>query len=350
MLIELLILSILLIVAPMMVGTFFTGVDNSVAKLPFRWISGQVLLWAGFQVISIFFILMMETFSKVVLSFNIFTVAITVTAAIYYLAKRSKRQGKLQTVGEKNKWTYALWSCFAVLFIVQIVCAVFLAYEEGDDAFYVAVSNATVNSDQMYRILPYTGLYTELDVRHGLAPFPIWVAYLARMSGMHVTTVAQIVLPVVLIAMAYSLYYCIGKVILSDKQKFLPLYMIITAVMVLYGGYTTYSAENFLLVRSAQGKAVLAAIVIPFLFLLLYLLVEKVQKDEKVGAKSWVLLTLVQTTACLCSTLGTVLTCMLVAIVGFCILICYRKWKLLVPMAVSCIPPAIFAGLYFFVG
>ena len=28
----------------------------------------------------------------------------------------------------------------------------------------------------MYQKLPYTGMSTELDVRHGLAPFPIWIA------------------------------------------------------------------------------------------------------------------------------------------------------------------------------
>ena len=350
MLIEVLILSLLLIVAPLIVGTLFTGVDNTVAKLPFRWISGQVLLWAGFQLVSIPFILKTEPFSKVVVCFNVFTVAMAVIAAVYYLAKKSKRQADLRVVREKNKKTCVMWIIFWLLFATQIFCAIFLAYEEGDDAFYVAVSNATVNSDYMYVILPYTGLYTGLDARHGLAPFPMWVSYLARMSGMHVTTVAQVALPIVLIAMAYSLYYCIGKVLLAGKQKFLPLYMIITAVMVLYGGYTTYSAENFLLVRSAQGKAVLAAIVIPFLFLLLFLLVERVQKEEKVGVSVWILLTLAQTAACLCSTLGTVLTCMLVAIVGLCVLACYKKWKLLIPMVASCIPPVIYAGLYFLVG
>lgn len=347
---QILILCLLLIVVPIVVGTLFTGVDNSVAKLPFRWISGQILLWAGFQLVSIPFILQTKEFSKVVFCFNCLTVVLILAAVVYYLLQRRKRHAKLKVVGEKNKTTYILWTAFALLLAVQFLCAIFLAYEEGDDAFYVAVSNATVNSNHMYLILPYTGLFTGLDVRHGLAPFPIWVSYLADMSGMHVTTVAQIALPLVLIAMAYSLYYCIGKMLLAGKQKFLPFYMIITAVMVLYGGYTTYSAENFLLVRSAQGKAVLAAIVIPFLFLLLYLLVERLQKEEKMGAGFWGLLTLTQTAACLCSTLGTVLTCMLTAIVGVCILVCYKKWKLLFPMAASCIPPVCYAALYFLLG
>lgn len=350
MLIEILILSLLLIVAPIVVGTFFTGVDNSVAKLPFRWISGQILLWAGFQLICVPFVLTGSRFTQVVSWFNSFTIVMVVMAVIYYFAGKRKEGPNLQLAERKDKIYYVVWGISLILLAVQLLCAVFLAYEEGDDAFYVAISTTTESSDYMYKTLPYTGQSTELDVRHGLAPFPIWVAYLARMSGMPPVTVAQIALPLVLIVMSYALYYCVGKVILAGKLKSLPLFMVIVEVMILYGGYTTYSAENFLLVRSAQGKAVLAAIVIPFLFMMMYILVERLQKEEKINIRFWVLLVLVQTAGCLCSTLGSVLTCMLVAIVGLCVLVCYKKWKMLIPMAVSCIPPVCYAALYFLMG
>ena len=43
----------------------------------------------------------------------------------------------------------------------------------------------------MYQKIPYTGMNTELDVRHGLAPFPIWIAWLARMTGISTVVVAK---------------------------------------------------------------------------------------------------------------------------------------------------------------
>ena len=44
----------------------------------------------------------------------------------------------------------------------------------------------------MYQKLPYTGMSTELDVRHGLAPFPIWIAWLSQMTGIATVAVAQL--------------------------------------------------------------------------------------------------------------------------------------------------------------
>lgn len=349
-LVWILILGLLLIVAPVIVGTLFTGVDEAVDKLPFRWISGQILLWAGFQAICVPFVLLKQSFSAVVLCFNIFTVAVVVVAVLYYLSKRGKSKAKLRVVEQTSKYTYLLWGIFVVLLLAQLLAAAFLAYEEGDDAYYVAISTITAESDGMYMKHAYTGGSTGLDARHGLAPFPVWVAYLARMSGMPSVMVAQVALPMVLIVMAYALYYCIGKTVLREKKKWLPLFMIIVEVMVLYGGYTTYSAENFLLVRTAQGKAVIAGIVIPLLFLLMFLLVEKLQKDEKMKLSYWILLAFVQMAGCLCSTLGTLLTCMLVGIVGLCVLVCYRRWKLLFPMAACCIMPVCYAALYFVAG
>lgn len=349
MFIQILILVLLLIAVPLMVGTLFWEKGKSVSQIPFCWISGQILLWAGFQLICVPFVLAEKRFETVIGVFNGFT-AVMVVLALVLGIKKAKVKKTFRVVKERDKTRLFLWGIVVLLLAVQLLCAVFLAYEEGDDAYYVAISTAAVKSGHMYKTIPYTGMTTELDVRHGLAPFPIWGAYLAKVSGMPAVTVAQIALPVVVIAMAYALYYCIGKAILAGKQKFLPLFMIIVEVMVLYGGYTTYSAENFLLVRSAQGKAVISAIVIPFMFLLLYELLERLQKEEKVKPGDWLLLLLTQTAGCLCSTLGTLLTCMLAAIVGMCIIVCYRKWKMLLPMATCCIPPVCYAILYFWIG
>lgn len=348
--IQLLILGLIFIVIPTIVGSLFIKEGETAGKWPFMWISGQILLWAVFQVVCVPFILMEQKFSAVVLVFNILTGLLGLAGGVCLLRKR-KTGNVLKVVKEKaSAGTFVLWGLFAVLLLVQVLAAVFLAYEEGDDAFYVAISTSTVDSDFMYDKLPYTGGATGLDARHGLAPFPIWIAYLARMTGMETVTMAQIGAPIALILMTYGLYYCIGKALLKNRESMLPLFMVLVEGIVLFGGYTTYSAENFLLVRTSQGKAVLANIVIPLLFLLLYRLVDKVQKEEKAGISFWLLLAFTMMTGCLCSTLGTLLVCMLVGVVGLCVLLCYRKWKVLIPMMACCVPPVAFAALYFLMG
>ena len=226
---------------------------------------------------------------------------------------------------------------------------VFYAYEEGDDAFYIAISTITQDADTMYRKLPYTGGFTGLDVRHSLAPFPIWIAYLARMSGMPAVSVAQIILPLSLIGMAYAIYYLIAARLFKGQENRIPIFMIFVELLVLFGGYSVYTVENFLLVRASQGKAVIANIILPVLFYLLMLIMDKLQENEKVSVKIWFLMTFTCMAGCLCTTLGTILTCMLVGCGGLVGAVCYRKPKILVPMAMSCIIPVGIALLYFLV-
>ena len=348
--VQILILTILLILVPTAVGGIAAKVDNGLA---FRWVSGQIILWAGFQVICVPMILAQRDFRDVVTLFSGYTAAMVLLAAAIGVRRHAKRfPGNVPRNGSREKDAVALllWVCVAVLLLIQLVLACVLAYEEGDDAFYVAVSSITADSNSMYQVLPYTGGATGLDIRHSLAPMPIWVAYVARISGMRAVTVAQIALPVVLIVMSYAVYYLLGQRLFSDGMRKPALFMLAIQFLVLFGGYSTYSAENFLLVRTAQGKSVMANIVIPFQLYLLLMILEKLQDEEKTGAGVWLMVTLTMITGCLCSTQGTLLICMLLGIVGLCILVCYRKWRI-IPIMLGCgIFPVGMALLYFGLG
>lgn len=347
MIVQILILIFFLVPVPMVVGGIAAKVDTG---LPFRWISGQIILWAGFQIICVPMILVNRNFQVVVILFSVYTAAMVLFAIVAEIRRQVKGvSGNVSRNRSREKDTVAqlLWVCVAVLVLTQLVLACVLAYDEGDDAFYVAISTVTEATDSMYKILPYTGGSAGMDIRHLLAPMPIWVAYVARVSGMRAVTVAQIALPVVLIVMSYAIYYLLGRRLFSDGMRKPALFMLVIQFLVLFGGYSTYSAENFLLVRTAQGKSVMANIVIPFLLYLLLVILEKLQVEEKTGAGIWGMVALTMISGCLCSTQGSLLNCMLLGIVGLCILVCYRQWKLL-PVMVGCgFFPAGMAFLYF---
>ncbi len=358
--VQLVILAVMLLAVPFLAGGVFVDMRRSCSGLLSRWVSGQMLLWAGFELISVPMILAERQFPEVVRLFLAYTAFVIVLALVLETVRR-KRAPMLQSAsapcraaagehGKKTAVTMALWCLAACLLLVQLVLACLLAYEEGDDAFYVGITTATTESETMYRTLPYTGMGTSMDMRHALAPFPIWVSFLARVSGMHGVTVAQIVLPVVLITMCYGIYYIIGTHLFKRGSKKLPLFMLLLECLVLFGGYSLYSAENFLLVRTAQGKAVLANIVLPFLFLQLYLLLEKLQNGKPAGVRYWLTVACVMVTGCLCSTQGTQLTGMLLGIIGCCAVAVYRRWKLLLPMAGCCIVPGVLLLLYMRLG
>lgn len=345
--VRLLWLAVLVFVLPACVGNCFAGVDKPHKNIVFLWISGQILLWAGFQVICVPVILTEGRLEKVVLWYGVYITGLLVVSAVLWF--RNHKGPKAVWTQKPDREAVILWVIFGVLLLLQLVLAVVMVYNDGDDAYYVAISTAAQESGKMYQKLPYTGMSTELDVRHGLAPFPIWIAWLSQMTGIATVAVAKTLLPVALISMTYGVFYLIGSRGLSQGKN-LPLFLICTEVLVLFGDYSFYTVENFMIARSRQGKAALGSILIPMIFFLLLLLFRRLQEKQKITVGFWILLTAVMTSCCLASTMGALLACMLVGTAGICGAIAYQNRKLLLPLAACCVPCIIYAGMYLVLG
>ena len=104
-----------------------------------------------------------------------------------------------------------------------------------------------------------------------------------------------------------------------------------------------------MLARSRQGKSALGCIVIPMVFFLFLLILDQVEKGQEDQWMLWILLEAAVTAACLCTTLGTLLMCMLLGIIGLCSALTYRRLGLAVKTALCCVPALVYAALYFVV-
>ncbi|HBA48746.1 MAG TPA: hypothetical protein DCZ91_13300 [Lachnospiraceae bacterium] len=349
---QLFLLALLLLAAPAVIGGLFYKVDKLAENLFFRWIGGQFLLWAGFQLICVPLILKGESFSRLVQLFSGYLAALVLLAAAVEIQRLVKGKrvlrfpGKKKSSGGNGASGVLLWTLFWGALLFQLVQAVRLSYADTDDAFYVAISSITQESDTMYQVLPYTGGATQLDARHGLAPFPIWISFLGRTTGMPAVTVAKVVLPVVLIAMAYAVCYLFARILFPENGRQRALFLIFAELLVLFGNQSIYTAENFLIARSRQGKAALGSIVIPFLLFCLLLLLKKIQQKERIQVSFYFLMGAVAMTGCLCSTLGALLMCMALGIAGLLGAVCYKRLPVLFPLAACCVPCVVFAFLY----
>ena len=361
-------LLLLLFVVPTAAGAaMFMGKEKDKGPI-FWWITGQFLLWAVFQLITVPLILLEQPFSTVfskalnyenppwtvVTLFSVFVLccllAFTVRwAVVRKMGSAGKKAGKtprLSPWNNKEPWELVLWGIFWALLLLQLVLAVCMTYGDGDDAFYVAVSTITEESNTMYRKLPYTGGSTCLDSRHGLAPFPVWIAYLARVSRIPAVTVAHVAVPLALIPMTYGIYDLLFRKLWKGAGEKRPLFLVLASLLVIFGDYSAGSVENFMIARSRQGKAALGSIVIPLMIYLFLMILERLQEKQKIEWYWWVLLAAGVLSGCLCSTLGALLLCMFTGIVGVLSAVCYRRLKHLLPMAICCLPAVCYALLY----
>lgn len=201
----------------------------------------------------------------------------------------------------------------------------------------------------MYRILPLTGGSTGLDVRHAMAVFPMWVAFVSVRAGVHATIVSHVVMPLVLIPLTYLLYYEMGRMLFTRVQgsrENLPVFMILMAVFQIFGNVSLYTNETFFLTRTWQGKAVAGALVIPALIWAFLQIYDTSVEKKRTSAGVWILLVWINMTAGVCSSIAVFLVCILAALTAFCLAVAWRDWKILFKVGAACIPNVVYMGLY----
>lgn len=339
------ILSIWLALIPLCIGCIpLLFMHSRKRSIPFAYVAGLLIMFMMFQIIAVPIILGSGDFNKVVFIYKT-TCYLLIPFGIFcgvisYMQLRRRRT----SVAEKRNdlFTLVLWFLFFALLGLQLYQSLALAFPDGDAAFYTTTALEAQSNNTMYRRNVYTGDGADLNIRYCLAPLPIWIAFLGRVSNTHATIVANTFMPVSFILATYAIYYEIGKKLYIKRKEDIGLFMVIISLLHIFGNYSIYTNATFLLTRSSQGKALLANFVIASLFLLLYHIIES-PKDKGL----WLLLLATSFTGALCSTLGVFLVSMLVGLTAVFWSIYKKNIRILIKPALCCIPGIIYALLYF---
>lgn len=232
---------------------------------------------------------------------------------------------------------------FLILAGFQLYMAFTRASFDGDDAYYGVQALIAQQMDTLYRINPYTGRSAPLDVRHALALFPVWEAYIGKMSDIHATVICHSVMPLVLIPLTYILYCQLGKALLGKRREMLPMFMFLIALWQMFGNISIYTTETFFLTRTWQGKSFAGNFVIPAV-LWIFLCIGKDEDSEKGGL--WMLLACLNLAGGASSSLAILLSCLMSA--GYAILLALRERRpgIFIRAGLTCIPGGIYVLLY----
>lgn len=339
-----------LILIPICMGLLPMQLINvSKRKVGMTLVSGYFVMFTTFEFFTLPIVLKVrgESFQYVRIGYTIcaLTLAILGVGLTYYRNIRLKQsyfQEKITLPGSKYVWGLA-----GIVLLFILVMAMTHRSFDGDDAFYVVQSLLSQKTDTMYVLLPYTGGSTSIDLRHAMAVFTMWIAYVATMSGIHSTIFCHTVLPLFIIPLTLLIYGMIGRQLLHEKEEMLPYFMVFMELIQLFGNVSLYTTETFFLTRTWQGKAMAGNVLFPGIFLVLLILFEHYRENRELGM--WILLLIVNMSAGLFSSLAVVLSAMLICIAGFCMCIKERHFMTLVYTGLVCIPGAIYVLLYKFV-
>lgn len=377
-----------LLVIPFCIGLIPANFIAAQRRSPgFVLLSGYFVMWAVYELVAVPAVLWVEynNFKVASAAFTVLTLLLA-AGGIWLLYRNAKagKPGLLFGAGKEGdthvtfsgglrerasalgKWLLRgmgiEWLVFFVLLGFQLYKAVTYASFDGDDAYYVVESLIAQEVGVMYRILPLTGGSTGLDVRHALAVFPMWIAFVSVRAGVHATIVSPVVMPLVLIPLTYLLYYEMGRQLFVKtpqadgtvgvganvlQRENLPVFMIIMAVFQIFGNVSIYTTETFFLTRTWQGKAVAGSLAIPavlWLFLLLCGGEKEKEKEDRRGL--WLLFVCVQMTVGICSSIAVFLVSILTAITAFTLACVRRDLRLLLKFGAACIPNVIYMAIY----
>lgn len=380
---ELIISFLVLIVAPFCIGLlparFLTGEKTGYAALreenekmksvcPMTvYVAGVLVSLAAFQLIAVPVIIREAWgFPRIVLLYSVCLAVLSAAGLVIGLPVLRGYLADGKVVLRWKEWfsleTALYWLLAFGLIGFQLYKAYTSAFFDGDDAYYVVQSVIADETDVLYRILPYTGLTTELDIRHALASLPIWEAYLARVSGTHATVMAHSILPLVLIPAVYMLYFRIGTRLFRGNGRQTAIFLIVVSLLQIFGNTSIYTNATFFLMRTWQGKAMLCNMVLLAEIWILLNLADQVcdveTEDRTAAVKCsrfradhagwWFLLVVNHIVAAMMTTMGAFLVGLFTAVVGLIWAIREKRPGILVSLAASCVPCLIYLALYMF--
>lgn len=338
----------------LLVTTWLSDKRNTLLK---SYLFGLVIYLAAFQTIIITNMLTVNNFFQVCTIFSYGMVALSILGIIVYGYRKFKKKDGQVLPDSENKTVLlkqqkieniVLWVLFGSILIFQLIQAVRLTYPDGDDAYYVGVATYGVYVPEMYSRIPYTGATTEFDTRHCLAPFPYVISFLSRMSGVSAGVIAHSILPVFFILSAYGIYFLIAKQVCKEKRE-VSLFMLLTSVLLLFGNYSVYSMETFLMTRTRQGKASLGSFALPLGFYLLLLVAKHMEGTRKERVIFYLLLGCNGLVSALFTTMGNFIYPCMIALGSLCICFSKKEWRKIFPLALSCVPSVIMAALYYII-
>ena len=325
-------LTTVVLLLPFFVGFFLNKKTFSEAYL-----YGQVAMWGLFELIAVPMVYFRASFNAL---FIVYTCAILVPVA-FGVRKMFLflRKGEIA----KPKIQFNLFFALAALLILyQAGIYIFGVHLDEDDARWIAEANDALVKNRMLLHNPATGEYIGRFVgemvKDVFSPWSMYVAVLGRLTQVPPVVIAHTVYAPVLLLLSYSVYNRIGKNLFKGKTE-QGIFLLMVAVINLFMAGNVYTQSVFTLTRIWQGKAVVAAVMIP-LFLLLLL---EIEKENTVS--NWLWLVCGGAAACLFSGMGIAIAVILIAVYGGYAVVC-RRWKRIPLFLLALAIPVTYGLLY----
>lgn len=336
-------LEIMLTAVLFFVGTALSGyairgwLKRKQEGILFSILCGCMGWWALMEVILVPMTMKMASFHSFVWVYTAAVLALTAAGLLQWKEILSD----IRTASSQWKQYLTLGHAAALLLILwHLYYLHHHMYLEWDDAYYVNLANTALTTDKIYWVYPETGSFADFDKRYVLSLWPMFYAWLSKLTGVMPTIMAHTILPWLMVPLAYLVYALIGKKLFPKDQGMQGMFLAMAVMVHLFMSGEHTAGLTFLSITPWVGKGVLATVLIPALFYWILRISEKEETAE------YGLLSLTCLAGCLLSSMGIMLTPVFVGIAILLVSIRKNSIRCLLKGAAACLP-CVVLGIYY---
>ena len=240
----------------------------------FSILAGGMSWWALMEVILIPMTMKLAAFHTFVWVYT--AAAGVLTVAGFFCWREILEDGKALISGWKQNLT--LGHLVAIILIIwQLYYLAHHMYLEWDDTYYVNLANTALTTDKIYWVYPETGTFADFDKRYVLSLWPIFYAWLSKLTGVLPTIMAHTILPWLILPFAYLVYVLIGRKLFPEDHQLQGMFLAMAVMLHLFMSGEHTAGLTFLSITPWVGKGVLATVLIPSLF---YWILRTAEKEQ----------------------------------------------------------------------
>lgn len=345
MIFKIFIILFLCVLIPFTMGLFFINKNMKIReKVLVSFFSGLMLQLSITQFIAFPLIILKCSFTTVEIIWVILIVILCIYSIYYNFGKIIilKNEIKIKIKMDLKRILNVPLLIAIILICFQMFYPTNYMHVDDDDSTYVVNVTTTIQTNTMFVYDPYTGeKYSEFPERYGYYSHPIYYAIVSNLSSIHPAILMHTVLPSIYILMVYFLYYLMGIYLFKNNNIKIGWFILFFSILNIFGNYSVYTSSSFLLFRIWQGKALVANLIIPLIFVIYYILTL-----NKYNLKYWIMLLLTTISGCMLSGMGVSLPIILVTSLGIVSAIKERKIKILLFSLLCCTPSIIIGIIY----
>ena len=255
---------------------------------------------------------------------------------------------KVQPPKEPAGWDIA----DIVLFVGMIALIVFILYNtivlqhtDDDDSRFVVNAVDMMRTNKLFLTDPATGArlsYWKGELAKDVtSPWAIYPACIARWTGVRPVAAFHSLIPVQVVILASYVYYALAERLFPGERMSKSMFVIFVWMINLYGFYSLYCGETFLMTRGWQGKSIVAGVGIPALIMLFL----DIYQDQT-QRSSYVLLILLNLAMCLLSGMGIIIGGIMVASFTIVYALEKKSTEIVVWGMLICLPNILYYAIY----